>query len=168
MAREQIGNFEAAQETYEKLRSPGALLVAGKDTPNIMTIGWGTLGIVWGRPMFIVLVRQSRHTHSFLDEHDEFTVCLPDSDMKEAVSLCGTKSGRDVDKVAECGFTMAPGRSVSVPYIAQCPLHYECRVVHTNEVLPQNLDESVSAEYYSAGDYHTAYFGEILGVYRES
>jgi flavin reductase (DIM6/NTAB) family NADH-FMN oxidoreductase RutF len=168
VAREQIGNFEAAQETFEKLRSPGALLVAGKDAPNIMTIGWGTLGVVWGRPMLIVLVRPSRHTHSFLEEHNEFTVCLPAPDMEEAVSLCGTRSGRDVDKVAECGFTMERGKRVSAPYIAQCPLHYECRVVHRNEVLPKNLDGKVRAEYYSAGDYHTVYFGEILGVYRES
>jgi flavin reductase (DIM6/NTAB) family NADH-FMN oxidoreductase RutF len=168
MAREQIGNFEAAQETFEKLRSPGALLVAGKDKPNVMTIGWGTIGVIWNRPIFIVLVRPSRHTHSFLEEHDEFTVCIPTAEMEDAVSICGTKSGRDVDKVAECGFTMEHGEQVSVPYVAQCPLHYECRVLHRNELLPPNLDQKVSAEYYSAGDYHTVYFGEILGVYRES
>lgn len=168
MARAQIGNFEAAQETFEKLRAPGALLVSGAEKPNIMTIGWGTLGVVWGRPVFVVLVRPSRYSHAVLEEHDEFTVCIPGHGMEEVVSFCGTRSGRDVDKIAHCEFTMEPGKQVKTPYIAQCTLHYECRVVHRNDVLPQNLDGKVAGEYYSSGDYHTVYFGEILGVYRES
>jgi flavin reductase (DIM6/NTAB) family NADH-FMN oxidoreductase RutF len=88
--------------------------------------------------------------------------------MEDSVSICGTKSGRDMDKVAECGFTMKPGNHVNTPYIAQCPLHYECRIIHRNELLPPNLTEKISTDYYSADDYHTVYFGEILGVYRES
>jgi flavin reductase (DIM6/NTAB) family NADH-FMN oxidoreductase RutF len=168
MARVQIGNFEAAQETFERLRSSGALLVGGTDKPNVMTIGWGTLGVVWSRPVFIVLVRHSRHTHSFLEEHDEFTVCIPTEEMKDAVMLCGSKSGRDVDKISECGFDMVRGDKVQTPYIAQCPLHYECRVVHRNEVEEARLDGEIRGEYYAGGDYHTVYFGEILGAYREA
>ena len=52
MSRLQIGSFDAAQETYERLRSPGALLVSGTDKPNVMTIGWGTLGVIWGKHPF--------------------------------------------------------------------------------------------------------------------
>ena len=168
MARKRIENFEAAQETFERLRSPGALLIAGAGKINVMTIGWGTIGIVWSRPVFIVLVRPSRHTHSFLEEHDEFTVCIPTPEMKEKVTLCGTKSGRDVDKIKECGFAMEKGELVNVPFIAQCPIHYECRVLQRNQVLPEELDPEVTDEYYSNGDYHTVYYGEILGAFKEA
>ena len=133
-----------------------------------MTIGWGTLGVIWGKPVLTVLVRPSRRTHFFLEEHDEFTVCLPTEKMKDSVMLCGTKSGRDIDKISECGFVMEKGLQVTTPYIAQCPVHFECRVIHRNRVIPENLDAGVAGEYYSAGDYHTIYFGEILGAYRET
>lgn len=168
MARVRIGDFEAAEETFARLRSPGALLVAGTEKPNVMTIGWGTVGVVWSRPVFIVLVRPSRHTHDFLEDHDEFTVCIPTPEMKDAVTLCGTKSGRDMDKIAECGFTMEQGEQVKTPYVAQCPVHYECRILHRNEVDPPRLDGEVTKEHYAAGDYHTIYCGEILGAYRKS
>jgi flavin reductase (DIM6/NTAB) family NADH-FMN oxidoreductase RutF len=168
LTRTRTGDFEAALETYERLRSPGALLVAGAGKSNIMTIGWGVLGVIWGRPVLTVLVRPSRHTHGFMESHDEFTVCIPTKEMKEAVAFCGTKSGRDVDKAAECGFTMKPGIETAVPYIHECPVHYECRIVQRNQVEASTLDAEIVGQYYPSGDFHTVYFGEILGVYRET
>jgi len=168
MAREKIGTFEASQETFDRLASPGALLVSGTDKPNVMTIGWGTMGIIWGKPIFTVLVRPSRHTTEFLDKHQEFTVCVPTPEMKKEVLLCGTKSGRELDKIVECGFTMKPGLDVEVPHIEQCPVHYECKTVHINDVHKTFLDAEIKESYYPAEDYHFIYYGEILGVYRKS
>jgi flavin reductase (DIM6/NTAB) family NADH-FMN oxidoreductase RutF len=168
MARRKIGFFDAAKATFERLASPGAFLVSGVEKPNVMAIGWGALGVAWGRPIFAVLVRPSRHTHSLLERHGEFTVCIPQRQMKDLVMLCGTKSGRSHDKVRECGFTMRKGNRVKVPYIVQCPVHYECRVVQRNEVLAGTFIEAIRRQYYPRGDYHGVYYGEILGTYRET
>ena len=167
MEIENIQIFSEFSETIERLNDPGALLVAGTDKPNVMTIGWGTLGIIWGMPIFVIYVRPSRFTHHLLEERREFTVNIPTGDMEAEVSICGTKSGRDLDKFKECGFTLKPGVKIDVPHIAECPIHYECRTVHKNAVLAETLDRKIRSVYYSTGDEHDVYYGEILGVYRK-
>lgn len=153
-------------ETMAALAEPGCLLVSQGDEgkPNVMTIGWGTLGIIWGRPMCVVLVRHSRYTWQLLEQRDEFTMNVPAVDLAETAVVCGTKSGRDVDKFAECGLTAVAGQHVSVPLIDQCVVHYECRTVHRNNVDPTHLAAAVLDECYARGDFHTVYYGQILGV----
>jgi len=166
MEIEDVGIFAHFEETIARLNEPGALLVAGTKKPNVMTIGWGTVGIIWGRPIFVVYVRPSRFTHHLMKEHGEFTVNIPTADMAAEVSVCGTKSGRDLDKIVECGFTLVPGEKVEVPHIAECPLHYECRTVQTTSVQADTLRRKIRSVYYSSGDLHDIFCGEILGVYR--
>jgi len=163
-----IGIFREINETLARLNDPGGLLVAGTTNPNVMTIGWGTLGIIWGMPIFVVYVRPSRFTHELLETHPEFTVNVPRADMANEVAICGTKSGRDTDKFVECGFTLRPGNKIDVPYIAECPIHYECRTVHKNTVQHEQLVRKIRAGYYGSGDWHDVYYGEILGVYRHN
>jgi len=153
-------------ETLEALAEPGCLLVSqGADgRPNAMAIGWATFGIIWGRPVLTVLVRHSRHTWKLLQENPDFTVNVPTPDLAEAVMLCGTRSGRDLDKIAAAGLTLGPASRVSVPIIHECIVHYECRTLHRNNVEPTNLAEDVLSECYARGDFHTLYFGQILAV----
>ncbi len=164
--RKEITSIEAFKETIQGLNGNGIFLVTGKEG-NPMTIGWGTIGRVWGKPIFIVFVRPSRYSHGLLEKLDEFSVNVPTEKLSDKLEYCGEHSGRDTDKVKECGFTLKPGIKISVPYIAECPTHYECRVVHKNKVIPETLDNSIIERYYPSGDYHTVYFGEILGIYRE-
>ena len=166
MPGQKIDAFEALGATLNKLQEPGLLLVAGDKKPNPMAIGWMTAGIIWGLPVCVVLVRPSRHTHGLLKAWGEFTVNVPADDMAEAVAFCGSKSGRDIDKAAQYGLEFAPSTDVRVPHIVGCPIHYECRTVHTSEVLKEQLARSVVNSSYPKGDFHTVFFGQILGVYR--
>ncbi len=153
-------------ETLAVLDNPGLLLASqGEDgVPNAMAIGWGTVGVVWGREIFTVLVRPSRYTFSRLAENDTFTVNVPAPDLYDAVTFCGTHSGRDHDKFAECGMTAEPSEAVSTPGIAECPIVYECRTVHTNDVVNASLDGEIVEQFYRSGDLHRVYDGEILAV----
>jgi flavin reductase (DIM6/NTAB) family NADH-FMN oxidoreductase RutF len=72
-----------------------------------------------------------------------------------------------VDKIRKHNLTLVRGRDVKVPYIEQCPVHYECRVIHKGNVINADLDKEIVAKSYPNGDFHRLYFGEILGVYRE-
>ncbi|MFC1806451.1 flavin reductase family protein [Planctomycetota bacterium] len=166
MARAPVTWTDFLPETMAALREPGCLLVsqAEEGKPNAMTIGWGTVGVIWGRPMFLVLVRHSRYTWRLLEAHDEFTVNVPPIELSEVAVVCGTQSGRDVDKFAECGLTAVAGQHVRVPVIAECAVHYECRTVHRSNVDPTHLATSVLDECYGHGDFHTIYYGHILGV----
>ncbi len=164
--RKEITLTEVFKETISGLNGNGIFLVSGKEG-NPMTIGWGSIGRIWGKPIFIVLVRPSRYSHLLLQELEEFSVNIPPEKLSEKLEYCGEHSGRDTNKIKECGFTLKPGIKINVPYIAECPIHYECQVIHKNEVIPENLKSSITERYYPSGDYHTIYFGEILGVYRE-
>lgn len=92
----------------------GAFLTAGDSgKSNVMTIAWGSIGFMWGKPVFTVLVRPSRYTYRFMEEGSEFTVSVPVGGMKEALALCGSKSGRDMDKVKAAGLTLQAGKKVA-------------------------------------------------------
>ena len=86
-----------------KAYKPGILITAKVgEKVNPMTIGWGTMGVEWGKPIFVAYVRESRYTHQMLDESGEFTVNVPLGAVDNRIlSVCGTKSGRDMDKVDE-------------------------------------------------------------------
>jgi flavin reductase (DIM6/NTAB) family NADH-FMN oxidoreductase RutF len=167
LIREEKTSFEFLEETNRLMRSGGLLLVAaGRDKkPNAMTIGWGLVGTVWGRPIFCVAVRVSRHTYRLMEENKNFTVCLPAKEMENILQVCGTKSGRDMDKFSELDLTAESGITVNAPYIGECPVHYECEVVNRSELKTWELSEEIDGEIYATGDYHVLYYGHIKGVY---
>ena len=167
MARTRIEPYEEAGQALSIIASPGALLVAGRGKPNPMTIGWGQLGPVWGKPVFAALVRPSRHTHKLLLEHGEFTVNVPGDALADALELCGTKSGRDVDKIAAAGLSLVSGETVAVPSLAGARYVYECRVVHRTEMIPANADAAVIGSFYPRGDWHAVFHGIVLAAFRE-
>ena len=169
MGRDRVNDFEFMDETHRLMRDGGLFLVAAKKNgrPNAMTIGWGLVGTMWRKPFFTVAVRLSRHTHKLMEGSDGFTVCLPAKGMEEALEICGTRSGRDIDKFNELNLTAGKGFQVDAPYIAECPVHYECRVAYKTELRPGQLIDELEKDAYPGGNYHVLYFGQILGVYAE-
>lgn len=163
MAKIEVPYDKYAQEATAALGQ--GLLLASRDAdgrPNTMAIGWGTIGIVWGRPMFVALVRPSRYTHECIDVTGDFTVNVPYPQMAADVEFCGTVSGRDHDKFAERSFTVGESATVQSPYIDECGLVYECKVVQYTDVVPENFARQIIDEFYAGGDYHRVYFGHIL------
>lgn len=167
--KKKVNVFEYAGQICEAMKS-GILLTTGNGhTPNTMTIGWGSIGIEWGKPVFTAYVRDSRYTRELLDQNGEFTVNIPLGKAdKTAISLCGTKSGREVDKIRELGLTPEEPEVISIPGIREFPLTLECRVIFRNIQDESRLPENIQSRYYSAinaKDYHIAYYGEILNAY---
>ena len=153
----------------KSLAEGGVLLVSLDENrrPNAMTIGWGQLGIIWGKWICTVLVRPSRYTYGCCNATGDFTVNVPYPSQAALASFCGTQSGRDYDKFAECRITAVPARcgEIASPYIGECGLAYECRTVHFNEVIPAHLSKDVAASAYPEGNYHRVYFGEVLAAH---
>jgi len=162
----EISFSDQANKAMEVL-SQGAFLTAGDSGKNnVMTIAWGGIGFMWGKPVFTVMVRPSRHTHKFMAS-GEFTVSLPLAGMKDALALCGSKSGRDIDKVKAAGLTLRAGSKVATPVVDGCGLYYECRVVYQYDMVPGQLDKGFNAQWYKDGDHHTVYIGEIVAAYTD-
>ena len=149
---------------------PRGILLTTKagEKVNTMTIGWGTIGIEWGKPIFIAFVRDSRYTKELLDANGEFTVNVPLGEIdKKILGYCGTKSGRDTDKIADMGLTLEAPEVISVPGIRELPLTLECKVIYRQWQQENTLPAALYERYYPGpdGDYHTAFYGEIVSAY---
>ena len=156
-----------APQVIQTLPKGAFLTVRHGGRDNVMTIGWGTIGVIWGQPIFSVLVRPSRFTFGLLEASGEFTVSIPLTDMSKALAVCGSKSGRDIDKFAAAGLQKLPGVKIATPVIAGAGLHYECKVVFKQPMNPAPLDSTLNSSFYSNGDYHTLYFGQIQATWLE-
>jgi flavin reductase (DIM6/NTAB) family NADH-FMN oxidoreductase RutF len=167
LVRSVIEPFKFVKETNWLLGNGGIFLVSsGKDgKPNAMALGDALLGVMWREPFLTVAVRRSRYTYGLITETGEFSVCLPAKGMEDALKVCGTKSGRDMDKFKELGLTAVKGYEIRVPHILECPVHYECKVDYKIELKPGEIDEAIEKKVYSGGDYHSLFFGNIKGAY---
>lgn len=174
--KREIEVFDYASEIMKGVKAGVLLTTKAEDKVNTMTISWGTLGIEWNKPIFTVFVRENRFTKEQLDKNPQFTINIPVGEIdKKILGVCGTKSGRHVDKISELNLTLEESNNITVPGIKELPLTLECRVIYKQEqdknaiteenkkvCYPQDVDSS----YHGANkDFHTAYYGEIVGAY---
>ena len=169
--KQSIDVWQYAPQILKAVNSGVLMTTQADGEVDTMTIGWGHLGIEWYKPIFIAYVRQSRHTKKLVDKNPEFTVNIPlGTADKEIIRVCGTQSGRDVDKVQKLNLTLVPGDTVSVPGIKEMPLTLECKVIYKQDQELALLGEDDRDRFYKAGtpndgDFHTAYYGEITAAY---
>ena len=159
---------ELSKEMLDQL-TKGAFLTVKDNNGNLntMTIGWGSIGYMWKRPVFMVMVRHSRYTYKLIENTNEFTVSLPlNGQLKQELGICGTKSGRDINKFEECKLTTLKAKKVSTPVIEECDLHFECKIVYKQSMDSECIISNDLHDIYGAEkDYHTLYYGEIISSY---
>ena len=169
--KREVNIWDYAGKILEVMDKGILMTTAADGEKNTMIIGWGHLGIIWGKPTFCAYVRKSRHTKKLVDQSQEFTVNIPLGAIdKNIVAVCGSKSGRDMDKFAALGLETEPGITVSVPGIRQLPLTLECKVLYQQDQDAAAIDETALNRYYTKGtrngeDFHTMYIGEITAAY---
>ena len=159
-----VNPLALTESFFSQLKEGAFLTVRAGKALNTMTIGWGMVGVAWQQPVFMVLVRDSRHTYTILEQAVDFTVTVPTEDKNDALSFCGTQSGRDLDKFEACGLKIKPGRRTASPILDVRGVQLECRILYKTPMDPSHLDPALGA-LYPKNDYHTLYFGEILECY---
>ncbi len=147
---------------FQTLDEDWAILVAGRDRPNPMTVSWGGFGTLWNRPVVTVYVRPTRHTFGLLDAHPEFTLNFLPETLRPALELCGKLSGRDTDKWAASKLTREPSGCVAVPRVAQARLSFECKVLSQLDFDPARFADPSILGLYPQRDFHRAYVGQVL------
>lgn len=170
--KQQIDAFAYAGHICKAMKQGILLTTKSGDRVNTMTIGWGKIGIEWNRPVFIAYVRETRYTKQLLEEGGAFTVNIPYGDFDPKIlSYCGTKSGRDTDKILDLGLTMVESDVISVPGIRELPLTLECKVIYKQQQDLSCIPQSIIDRFYPVidgsgfRDYHIAYYGEIVNAY---
>lgn len=127
--------------------TPCVLVTCGINSPNIVTIAW--TGIVCSDPpQLYISIRPTRHSYKLIKEDSVFGINMPTANMVEKVDICGTVSGKNVNKFELCNFTIFKGEVTGVPLIMECPVNIECEVVHE---LPVGV--------------HTMFIGKVVNLY---
>ena len=157
---------EIGQNVFSLIGDQWMLITAGTaEQCNTMTASWGGLGVLWGAPMFTCYIRPQRYTREFVDREEYFTLAFFDEEHRKALALCGSKSGREVDKVRECGFTVKTAEC-GAPYFEQAQLVLVCRKRYAQPMDPDRMPEDVKEKWYPGQDYHILYLGEIVEAYQ--
>jgi len=134
---------------------------------NTMTVSWGSLGCMWGRPFAQVVVRPQRYTYEFMEKYPTFTLSAFAPKFRPALDLLGVKSGRDGDKIGEAGLTVEAACKVPAPAFAEARLVIECRKLYWQNFDPAHFVDPALNQNYPRGDYHRMYYGEILAITAE-
>jgi flavin reductase (DIM6/NTAB) family NADH-FMN oxidoreductase RutF len=150
-------------EIFSQFDKKWALLTAGTpDDFNMMTISWGGLGTLWGKPVATVYVRTSRFTHEFMDREERFTVSFYPERYKQALGVLGARSGRDMDKMRGSGLTpKAAEQSVS---FAEAEATLVCRKLFRQRLDPANMPAEIRDAFYAADAEHDMYIGEVTAI----
>ena len=166
MQRQEITLTDLVMPTFGAWDSGWFLLTAGVNRPdgfNSMTVSWGALGYIWGRPLAVVVVRPQRYTFEFMERSDSFSLCAFPESCRAALNLLGTKSGRDGDKVRASGLTPVTLTQIASPGYAEAELILECRKTYFDDLDPAHFLADFIAPNYR-GDYHRMYFGQVVAA----
>lgn len=141
------------------------LISAGTpDHYNTMTASWGGLGVLWGTPTATIHIRPQRYTRQFIEKEELFTLSFFHSSYRQALSFCGSHSGREFDKAKETGLIPIPCND-SVTF-KQAKLVLVCRKKYRQEMTDDAfLDRDLLDKWYPKHDLHTTYIGEIIAAY---
>lgn len=153
-------------EKNMEILSKGAFLTTKTGNKvNSMTIAWGSIGFIWGKPVFMVMVRPQRYTYGIIEKSKEFTVTIPYEKMNKELAFLGSKSGKDMNKLAELNISTVNSEKIRTPVLEVEGMHFKCKVIYKTTMSEANLDKTINDEKYPLEDYHTLYFGDIISSY---
>lgn len=157
---------ELNENPFKLIGKDWMLITAEKDGKvNTMTASWGGVGVIWNKNVATVYIRKSRYTKEFIDDGEEFSLCILPEQYRQELSYCGKVSGRNEDKVAKCGFTVK--HQAAVPYFEESRLVLVCKKLYAQELNRQSFTkghESIADTCYGDNDWHVMYIAEIQTI----
>ena len=159
----------ASENAFDLIGEGWMLVTAGnKEKFNTMTASWGGIGWLWNKPVAFVFIRPERYTHDFIERGNRLTLSFYKEEHRSILQFCGTKSGRDVDKVKETGLKPVQLESGAMTF-EQARLTLDCRKLFKSPMAAANfIDKSILEKWYGnqpGGSLHDVYVVEIEGVY---
>lgn len=157
-------NIRELKDNFVKMISNDwALLTAGKsDDFNTMTVSWGGIGELWNKDVCFVFVRPQRYTYEFMEKNDYFSLSFFGGEYKKELGVCGSKSGRDIDKMAETGFIPVDlGEAVGYE---QAKVNVVLKKLAYQDMKPDGFIDDSIMNNYANNDFHRVYVGEIVKV----
>lgn len=150
-----------------KLIDRDHMLITAKNSDekvNTMTASWGGAGILWGKPIAIAFIRPERYTYEFVEDSDRMTLSFFDEYYRETLTFCGTRSGRNMDKITLAGLTTLFDES-GAPYFAEAKTVLVCRKMYADMISPENMIDMSNMKHYQKNGFHKMYICEIEKVF---
>ena len=157
---------ELSFNPFDKIGKQWMLLTGGnKEKFNTMTASWGQLGVLWNKNVLTCYIRPNRYTYEFIEKDDYFTASFLGEKYRNALSFCGSHSGRDYDKAKETGLT--PAEIDGCMTFAEAELVLVCRKLYSYDMQESDFltNDGIPGKFFSSDPYHRAYISEIVGVY---
>lgn len=159
-------NEKYITEILRVMERTGVFMVTGNNPPNLMTLGWGAIGNIWNKPVLITPIRYTRYTCDLLEKHHEFAVSVPRKDLSSSLLRCSQMTGRNADKFKELHLHPTRAKAIDTYIVADCGLHMECKVLYKAGMEGSNIvEEKLKKQFYTAKNFHTFFFSEIVEVY---
>lgn len=156
-------NFQT--DIFTKFDKDWAILAAGTpEDHNAMTVSWGGMGTMWGKPVVTVYVRHSRHTFGYMEKNEYFTVGFYPSEYKKALAVMGSKSGRDCDKDKEAN--LSPVKVENGVTYQEAEVTLLCKKLYCDDIEMKDMSEEIASEFYPTGDIHRFYIAEVVDIIR--
>ena len=151
-------------ENSMKLIGKDWMLITASDGEkvNTMTASWGSMGVLWGKNVCTVYIRPSRYTYEFTEKSEKLSLSFFDEKYRDALRYCGTKSGRDCDKLSDTSLTTA--MVDGAPVICEAKLVLICRKLYADDITKDKFTSEEPLSTYSGGDFHRFYICEIEKV----
>jgi len=156
---------DSIEENLISLIGDKWMLVTAKKsdgTVNTMTASWGGAGVIWNKPSVFVFIRPQRYTYEFTEESDTMTLSFFGEEYRDALKLCGRASGRDMDKIAKSGLTLAERNGM--PCFEKAELTLFCRKRYAQFLNEESVVDPTVKDSYPSGDYHRMYICEIVSA----
>lgn len=160
-----INSFDFAP--FKEIGDNWGILTADADGKfNSMTVSWGGVGVIWNKPSVFVFVRPQRYTYEFMEKGEYFSLSLMNQELHPQMAVFGKKSGRDCDKYAESGLTTADFNGVT--YCNEAETVFICRKRCASDLEHTSFsDSAIKDTFYSSGDKHRMYIGEITAILKK-
>ena len=157
---------DLTENFFEAIGKEWMLVTSGsKEKFNTMTASWGGIGFLWNKAVAFIFIRPERYTYEFIEKNDMLTLSFLGSGNRSIYNICGSKSGRDTDKIKESGLLPLTTPDGNVTF-EQARLTLECRKLYGQLLSPEHfIDKSLPDKWYGAqGNFHKVYVVEILKV----
>ena len=129
---------------------------------NAMTASWGCMGVLWNKPVAVCFIRPQRYTYGLAENEERMSLAFFGEGYREALSLCGSKSGRDCDKLSLAGLTVSDVDGV--PVIDQASTVIIGKKLYADDLKEDNFVDKAMLDNYKSKDFHRIYVLEIQKV----
>lgn len=151
---------------YKLIGRDWFLVTSGnKSSYNTMTASWGQTGILWNKPVFTTVIRSNRKTYELMEKNEFFTISFFSEQYRDALSFCGSHSGRDVDKAKETGLTLCELEDCAA--FEEAYMVLVCKRIYDREMNKADFYDKTLLGFYEKDPFHRAFTGEIVSAFKK-